>query len=86
MSEEEQIAAAKIVRMLAKTAFSQGGKNLTQHELGLFGAGSGVDLGAGVGILKTPQMLQQYLQSIAKAYVTRKKNIGKEYKGLEGDL
>lgn len=82
LSPQEQAAAGRIMTALSRTAFNEGGKNLTSAEMGMFGAKSGVTLGAGAAIFRDPAVLRQYLATMNKARHSYRKNVQAEY----GDL
>jgi hypothetical protein len=76
---EQQAAASKIYRVLNNTVRKEGGKALSKSELEMWGAGSGVTIGSGTNVFRSPEVLIEYLKSLDRARVAYKKNISRSY-------
>ncbi len=76
---EQQAAASKIYRVLNNTVRAEGGKALSQSELEMWGAGSGVTIGSGTNVFRSPEVMIEYLKSLDRARVAYKKNITRSY-------
>lgn len=81
LSPEEQVAASKLLRVVSRYAFSEGGKALTDTEKEILAGTSGLGLGPAQWF-KSPQVLHSFLNQMQNSSNLYHDNIAKEYTGF----